>query len=179
MGREIRRVPADWEHPRDETGGLIPLYDQDFPTAAAEWKEGYRRWESGEVENHGADRDVLPWRPRDMSASWEDASVEFWEYDGPPDRDSYRKRAWTPEQASHYQMYETVSEGTPVSPVFATPEEVARWCADNLGGWQKASYEAWLRVARGGYAPSAVFTSAGVQNGVEGMTPHQEVNENP
>jgi hypothetical protein len=26
MGREVRMVPADWEHPVDATGKYIPLY---------------------------------------------------------------------------------------------------------------------------------------------------------
>ena len=27
MGREVRRVPADWQHPKDARGRFIPLFD--------------------------------------------------------------------------------------------------------------------------------------------------------
>ena len=163
MGRECRRVPPTWEHPRDESGKYIPLYDQDFQTSAEEWKEGFCQWEAG------FSRDVLGegFEPRDPRI--EDG--EFWEYHGsPPEREYYRPR-WTDEEATHYQMYETTSEGTPISPVFATPEEVARWCADNGAsafGSQTASYEAWLEVARGRSTVSAMFSlGTGMISGVE------------
>lgn len=35
--------------------------------------------------------------------------------------------ALSPEQRTHFQYYETVSEGTPVSPIFASQEALARW----------------------------------------------------
>ena len=28
MGRELRMVPADWQHPRDARGNLVPLFDE-------------------------------------------------------------------------------------------------------------------------------------------------------
>lgn len=45
------------------------------------------------------------------------ALFEAWESTEPPTGD-----AW--------QMWETTSEGSPISPPFATPEELARWLAD-------------------------------------------------
>ena len=67
-------------------------------------------------------------------------------------------------------MYEDTSEGTPISPAFQTPEELAHWLADTNAsafGNDGASYEAWLRIARGGWAPSMVFTTdGGLQSGV-------------
>lgn len=70
-------------------------------------------------------------------------------------------------------MYETTSEGTPLSPAFETPEELARWCADHGAsafGRQTASYGAWLQVARGAWAPSVIVTpGGGIESGVEGM----------
>jgi hypothetical protein len=33
--------------------------------------------------------------------------------------------------ATGWQLYETTSEGTPVSPIFATAEELAAWCERN------------------------------------------------
>lgn len=67
-------------------------------------------------------------------------------------------------------MYETCSEGTPISPVFRTPEELARWLADNGAssfGDMTATYDQWLSVCRGGWAPSAVVDGSGLRSGVE------------
>lgn len=75
-------------------------------------------------------------------------------------------------------MYEDVSEGTPISPAFATPEELARWLTDNNASAyadQTASYEGWLRVANGGLAISMVYSpQTGIVNGVDAFTDEVE-----
>lgn len=82
-------------------------------------------------------------------------------------------KQWSAEEATHYMMYETTSEGTPISPDFSTPEELARWLADTGASAfadQTASYEGWLRVARGGYACSAVSVGGGsLVSGVDAL----------
>ena len=83
-----------------------------------------------------------------------------------PNREEYMPQ-WSDDEKTHLMMYENTSEGTPISPAFATAEELARWLADNGASafaGMTASYEAWLRVANGGYAPSAVFSSKGLQS---------------
>ena len=116
MSREIRRVPPNWEHPLHtaETvqgrfpasfiGHFIPMHDQPFEDAAGEWKANFLRWEF---------RSHPDYKP----------GTEYWEYEGdPPDRLSFRP-AFT-EDPTWYQVYETVSEGTPVTPPFATTAEL-------------------------------------------------------
>ena len=80
-------------------------------------------------------------------------------------------RAFAEGTATHFMMYKTCSEGTPISPAFATPEELAHWLADTGAssfGRMTSPYEAWLRVCQGGYAPSAVYDSQhGLRSGVE------------
>lgn len=74
--------------------------------------------------------------------------------------------------ATGWCMYETTSEGTPISPVLGSPEELARWLADNRAssfGSQTATYDQWLRAIQAGWAPSAVVTSSGVHSGVEAI----------
>ena len=65
------------------------------------------------------------------------------------------------------------SQKTPISPAFETPEELAKWLFENKAspfGRMTASYDQWLRVARGGFACSAVTTSDGrLVSGVEGV----------
>lgn len=47
-----------------------------------------------------------------------------------------------------YQLWETCTEGSPISPVFASAEELANWCADNatIFGDEKTSRENWLQM---------------------------------
>ncbi len=55
-----------------------------------------------------------------------------------------------------YQVWETVSEGSPISPVFATPEELAKHMSGTTWGADHGtSYETWLRFIVGnGYSVS-------------------------
>jgi hypothetical protein len=67
-------------------------------------------------------------------------------------------------------MYETTSEGTPISPVMETPEELARWLTDSDAssfGSNTATYEQWLGMIRAGWAPSAVVVGGALESGVE------------
>lgn len=82
--------------------------------------------------------------------------------------------AWNetgPPAGEGWQMWETVSEGSPVSPVFATPEELARWLTENPRGvTADATYEQWLGMIHQGWAVSLVthVTNGGmaIQSGV-------------
>lgn len=85
--------------------------------------------------------------------------------------------AWTPTDppaGSGYQMWETVSEGSPISPVFATAIELAEWLAANRSNTvdEGATVEQWMRLIEGpGWAPSAVGTDQGVVvSGVQAMS---------
>jgi hypothetical protein len=151
MGREIRRVPPDWEHPvytadtaprRDWIGHHIPLYDRSYREAAEEWMAGYQAW-----QNH-------------THRDWEkfhDRYPYFWDWDSPPNQEHYREEEWTPEEATAYQMYETVSEGTPVSPVFETTDQLWAWLV-NEKGYSHAAADAFIRD---GWAPSMVVFNPG------------------
>lgn len=77
-----------------------------------------------------------------------------------PHKDDYMPN-WLAEQRTHLMMYEDTSEGTPISPAFATPEELARWLADNgasIFGNSTATYERWLQIASG-YAEIGVLVA--------------------
>lgn len=161
MGREVRRVPADWKHPEG-----VALFDgPDYAPRVKKWDEGAAKWAQGLRDDYNGG-----WKPLDGSeeaktyADW--AGVR-------PDASDYMP-VWPESERTHYMMYEDTSEGTPISPAFATPEELARWLADTEAtafADQPASYESWLRVARGGYACSAVSVGGGpLVSGVEGLT---------
>lgn len=149
MGREVRRVPPNWEHPKDERDRYIPMFDEDYETAAAKWLAECIRWAYGTHEmliDH-------PERKRE--------SPFYWEYEGePPNRDSYRPKFDT--EPTWYQVYETVSEGTPVTPPFATKEEVVDYLVEHgtfwdekrgEGGWKRENAESFVNA---GWAPSMI-----------------------
>lgn len=66
------------------------------------------------------------------------ASYELQRRVSPPDPTNYMPR-WSREDRTHLQAYECTTEGTPISPVFATAEELARWleehAEDSFAGW--------------------------------------------
>lgn len=158
MGREVRRVAPDWEHPA-ANGRYIPLYGELFLQAWTAWEIGRRHWIKGERE----DFETGQWKPHDATYSYD-------EWDGGPPREVN----YMPPEAfgEWFMMYETTSEGTPISPAFPTPEKLAEYLyetgASAFAG-MTATYDQWLRVARGGYAPSAVVQGSVLKSGVEGF----------
>ena len=74
-----------------------------------------------------------------------------------------------PPGGAGYQIWETVSEGSPISPVFATPEELAQHMAGTRWGADKGtSYEQWLKFILGpGCAVSMISDANGIRTGVQ------------
>lgn len=147
MGRELRRVPANWEHPKDNSGRPKPLRNGDYKTAANEWCAEFAAF-----------------RPDEFAAY-------YWEYAGrPPEEDEYMFPS--PVDAStltHFMMYENTTEGTPISPAFETVEELARWLADtgaSAFGTMTATYEQWLATCKREWAPSLVISGGSMHSGV-------------
>ncbi len=159
MGREVRRVPSNWQHPKNDSDSHQPMYDESFREAAISWKAEFLEWEAGKQFDY-----FKPEKHPD--------DFQFWEWGGgPPDRGCYRPD-WSEGLRTHYQMYETTTEGTPISPVMESPETLAQWLVDNnasASASQTATYKAWLAVCYGGYAPSAVGVAGKLMSGVEGM----------
>ena len=155
-------VPANWEHPKvknEYTGkmGYQPMYDQSFPEVFAEWLAEFDRIRAGNLTD-------------DERGYWPRGLADWLHDDGAPPDPAYYMPDWPDEERTHYMMYETTTEGTPKSPAFATPEELARWLAATKASafaGEAASYEAWLSVARGGYAPSMVISDGRMLSGVE------------
>ena len=138
MSRQVRRVPANWEHPKDERGHYIPMHEH-FPYNEAEVSEGLRDgWLKDDPPNYG-----VPVMPQ-----------------------------WSDEERTHWQMYEDVSEGTPISPPMPSAEELARWLYENkasAGAYATATYEQWLNMIHAGWAPSMVMVGGRIYSGVEAL----------
>ena len=121
MGREIRRVPPNWEHPRytEETasrsrdiGEYMPMHDENFDEAFSKWLSEFDRIRAGNLTD--SEKEYYP------------AGLSDWLTDElPPDPKYYRH--YKDEEATWFQGYETVSEGTPFTPAFETPEELIEY----------------------------------------------------
>lgn len=91
-------------------------------------------------------------------------------WDSPEDEQS--AESWTrsqPPTGDGYQIWETVSEGSPISPVFATAEKLAIYMAGNpWGGDAGSSYESWMKFIDGpGWAPSMVIADGVIHSGAD------------
>ena len=170
MGREVRRVPADWRHPQYEPwekgNGFIPLMRGPYSKRVAEWDHENDAWSRGMSVNFCT-------RVEQPKSEVELEYERFEDWDSPRPIPADYMPEWTEEQATHCRMYEDTSEGTPISPAFATPEELARWLAENGAssfGHSTATYEQWLPICRGGWAPSMVMQGRTLMSGVEFMS---------
>lgn len=171
MGREVRRVPPDWKHPKNKSG-YIALLGSDYEDELQNWELHKSKWDEGLREDFTKDHPA--WKPRDE----DELKMTFEGWNGKrPERSDYMP-SWSESEKTHYQMYETCSEGTPISPVMKTPEELARWLADNNAsafGPMTATYEEWLCTIRRGFAPSMVCSPGkGIQSGVEACRINKE-----
>lgn len=130
MGREVRRVPANWEHPKKKPkndpynhGGYQPQFQQDWQDAMADWLERL-----DEIRTNGVSEQEKEYYPRGLADWLQD--------DGrPPHPDYYSD--YGGRECTWFQVYETVSEGTPVTPAFATKEELISYLAENGDFWDQ------------------------------------------
>lgn len=133
MGRVIRRVALDWVHPRNAQGQYIPLLDADYEADAQDWLRNLMAWEHGDNP------------ARSPLEAARGRHCYFWEYAGnPPQPQDYMPPV--PEETIRgYQVYETETNGTPLSPVLTSPEAIFHWLIET--GWTEA--DARLLVSRG------------------------------
>lgn len=93
------------------------------------------------------------------------AEAEAWESSEPP-------------MGEGWQLWETVTEGSPVSPAFATADELAAWMSDPDRGRDWVTPEAAAKFIEEGWAPTGMSTpETGFVSGVEyvGTHPQAEV----
>lgn len=176
---DLTRVPrteeqkqAHVEYRKNGGGHWMPESNGYYPTA-----QEVNDWSIGNLMGHDStnawivikarcERDGVPYLCQECNGEG-----EFWP--SPEAKKLYDE--WEEEEppaGEGWQMWETVSEGSPISPVFASPEELARWLADrdaSAGGMQGASYAQWLGMIRAGWAPSMVIDADGVKSGVQAV----------
>ena len=180
MGREIRRVPSNWDHPKNEHGSYQPMFDASATERFEEWLKDFGKFKRNELseisEEHGYDIN--------------DPYSAFCDWNGGPPDHQYHRPSWS--EATWWQVYETVSEGTPVTPPFATQHELIEYLVANGDFWDQRrrkegriissfSCEPWAREAaeafvKGpGWAPSFVATGSEIKSGVEALYPSAPV----
>ena len=85
------------------------------------------------------------------------AEAEAWEPTAPPEGEGW-------------QLWETVSEGSPISPVFATADALADWMSDLARGDRWVPKDVAVRFIAVGWAPTGISTPAtGFVFGVEAV----------
>lgn len=139
MSREVRPVALDWEH----------------PLAGGTYSDGSPRY----VPLHSREALRLDLEDyHDNPGDWED---------GPPDPDDYMPPI--PEGHPYgWQLYETVSEGSPLSPVCASKDELAAWLSSPAAGRHQVSPDVAAKFVDEGWAPSLVSgPQGGLVSGVE------------
>ena len=148
MGRELKRVPLDFEYPkRVWTGYYIR---NAFTTCML---DGISM--SSDEYKYLGDKGLKEKYCVGCRAFARAKGIPFCTYgeEPCPDFDTYFEdelkaifdKCETP-IGEGYQLWETTSEGAPISPVFATKEELAIWCADGatIFGYEKMSADEWL-----------------------------------
>lgn len=147
MGRDIRRVPANWQHPKDENGRYIPLLDGSFKDELAKWEEGNKKWQAGLRESWISDEKWIPLVENELNMTYSE-----WAGNKPEEEDYMPY--WSEEEKTHIQLYETTSEGTPKTPVFAADdfEKLCEYAAKYVTTFAdyKASKEEWMQMLRNG-----------------------------
>lgn len=199
MGREVKRVAIDFDWPmKAHWYGYQPWFRPPKceacdglgynPTAKSVYEsyrfgsDGYKavksqfpgksmncKWCEGHGQIKPTDSEILkaiePWKDK------------YGDYSFPPTE---------PPKGDGWQIWETVSEGSPVTPVFATAEELARWCETHqfdgkpmtmmagehwnyvAGGTVALNFEKWMKFITGtGWALSMIMTDEKIMSGVE------------
>ncbi|MBM5789852.1 hypothetical protein FJZ23_02065 [Candidatus Parcubacteria bacterium] len=155
-------VPASWEHPKDERGNYIALLGGSFKERADQWDEEARQWDNGFVRGFATDG----WKPKGPEHT---GTFADWDGERPEEKDYMPD--WPEAERTHYQLYESTSNGMPISPVMETPEALAYWLVDsNVSAFagMGATYEQWLAIIKRGLAVCAVSSPrTGCVSGVE------------
>lgn len=138
MGRELRKVPANWEHPKDEKGQYIPMFNIYYGDLLKEWLAENEAWDNGTHPDLIERPSLKAKYP--FYAMWE----EF------PDVKYYQTKRYSEEELTHIQLYETTSEGTPKSPVFHKDDldKLCEYAAENATVFAhfKATKEEWKEM---------------------------------
>lgn len=151
MGREIRRVRDNWEHPREgeqyrplleDYHGMLEYIDKALHTFMDRVRMLNKK---GQVKVY----DEIFTNIQDLY----DYEVSDGEFDIPNPDDYMPNGDW-------YQLFENVSEGTPLSPPFKTKGELIEWLSNNKDYWNnKWNKKNAEYIVNSGSVPSMIMTA--------------------
>lgn len=124
VNRILKRVPLDFDWPRGEI-----------------WP-GYMFSICGEIENY------FPKMEHDERCNLckKFATIMGWKIQ---DYGCPTVETLEPPMGKGYQCWETTTEGSPMSPVFKTLDELCEWLVGNTGGTSKDfTKESWLKILK-------------------------------
>ena len=131
-------------------GELRPCYDIDYDSAAVQWMKELKEWEAG---THPELCDYIKY---------------YWEYSSPPDKTTCRPRF--EKEPTWFQVYETVSEGTPVTPPFSSKAELVEYLVEYGDDWSgPVSRQSAMAFVETEWAPSMVISNGVVTVGIESL----------
>jgi hypothetical protein len=154
MSREVRMIPAGWEHPRFTVenapfpaaiGKYIPLESGDVAAEIAEWDMKAAKWAEGLRFDFGNEK-FIPIEEENRHLTYAE-----WAEDR-PDPARYMPQ-WKPEECNLFALYETTSEGTPKTPGFPTLESLADYLvANNITYFADytCSWAEWMKILNDG-----------------------------
>lgn len=162
MGREVRRVPPNWEHPKKQYAygyDYVSKFKESYREATEKWDAEFALWVNGQHEDqHTFD-----------SCKGKTSKKSFidWYGERPEDPDDYM-----PEVDMHtawFQAFQTVSEGTPVSPPFATQCELIAYLAKygEFNGTGNYTEEQAARFVLNEFSPTFVYIDGKLLKGTE------------
>lgn len=190
-----RSQPASRLH--GPTERFVPLYGESFTAAHEKWVREKAQWEAGQHEHlqfllkyHSVDgwvgHDGRREEPKPYQVYAEDGNTvvraffpttvqeilevyPYSEYAGETTPETYFPDWDVPEDELGWCLYETVTEGTPVTPVFASPEELIEHLATVGQDWdqkplRRSSAEALVHA---GWMPSAMTVGGTLLKGAE------------
>jgi len=143
MGRELRKVAKNWEHPKDGNVYYKPLLGRKFSTSLRRWNFKEKKWNQGLRDNFDGSYVNKEKKYENMSYS---------KYAGKkPLKEDYMPE-WKDEELTHIQLYENTTEGTPISPVFHKDEleKLCEYAENNCtsSGNYRHSKEIWFKFLK-------------------------------
>lgn len=155
-------VPPNWSHPKNDRGQLQPMYDRNFADVFADWLADFDRIRAGNLTD--LERECYAEPGMNPLAEW-------LRDEGTPPNPTYY-RTWRDDEATWLQVWETVSEGTPVTPPFATEGELVAYLVKNgdfwdqrrgNGGYSRKQAEAFVKAR---WAPSMIMSGGKTATGI-------------
>lgn len=173
MGREIRKVKKDWKHnEKDAGGGCQPKFDTSLEEAQAEWDEEKRRFDAigPNIKTYGMEpENPVEFEGKSYSTYPDSEEKSYAEWNGErPDDPAYYRPKWSDEERTHFQVYETVTEGTPVTPSFPSLDQLEDYLVNVGADWDgPVSREIAKAFCKMGHVPSMAIVNGKVLNSFE------------